>query len=52
LLGKTPPETASGTECFRPRFETPGKHGVKLKLVVSRFRVRQHLPVVELQQAA
>jgi len=52
LMGKTPAEMASGTECFHPRFETRGKHGVKLRLVVSHFRDRRHLPVVELQQAA
>jgi len=39
-------------EPTRPRFETRGRRGVKLKLAVSHFQGQRHLPLVELHHAA
>lgn len=50
LLGRTPAEMV--LLGHRPAFETRGKCAVKLKLAVSCFRGRRHLPVVQLQRAA
>jgi putative transposase len=52
LAGRTPLEAAQASEPTHPLFETRGKHGVKLKLVVSHFQSRKHLPLVELHEAA
>ena len=52
LAGNTPTETAAAIAEARPHYETRGKHGVKLKLAVTHFEDRQHLPVVTLQKVA
>ena len=52
LAGRTPSETAADIAPVRPQYETRGKTGVKLKLVVSHFQGRKHLPIVELQKVA
>jgi hypothetical protein len=45
-------ESASDVVPLRSQFEPRIKTGVKLRLVVSHWEGRKHLPVVELQRAA
>lgn len=52
LAGKTPQEIYDGFPVSLPKYETRGKNGVKLKLSVSCFKGRKHLPIVSLQKAA
>ena len=52
LGGRTPLEAIEPDEPTRPRFETRGRRGVKLKLAVSHFQGQRHLPLVELHHAA
>ena len=52
LNGRTPQEIYDNLPELRPKYETRGKNGVKLKLSVSYFKGRKHLPVVSLQKAA
>jgi putative transposase len=52
LKGGTPMESASDIVSLRPRFETRGKRCVQLRIAVSHWEGRKHLPVVELRPAA
>ena len=52
LNGRTPQEIYDGLPVFQPKYETRGKNGVKLKLSVSYFKGRKHLPIISLQKAA
>jgi len=52
LDGRTPQEIYNGLPILQTQHETRGKNGVKLKLSVSYFKGRKHLPIVSLQKAA
>ena len=52
LDGRTPQEIYDWLPELRPKYKTLGKNGVKLKLSVSYFKGRKHLPIVSLQKAA
>ena len=52
LNGRTPHEIYDGLQVLRTQYETRGKNGVKLKLLMSYFKDRKHLPIVSLQKAA
>lgn len=52
LDGRTPQEIYDGFPVSQQKHEIRGKNGVKLKLSVSYFKGRKHLPVVNLEKAA
>lgn len=52
LRGRTPLQAAADGDPPRRAYETRGPHGVKLALMVTHWKGRRHLPVVELRPAA